>query len=286
MGRKFSLRDFGAGTVLGLVIGTSGLAAAAMNYETWLKLSQDYKVGYVAGFIQMANLARNLEPGGYIDTRYPFVMAKPIEFSAKIDELYKDPEYQGYSINSMMMSAAHELEKKYGKITPEERMRRRMQSQVAAIQKIREAQAKKAGKTAPAPEKIVAAPAKTVPAAKKPPKVRKWCRCDGKDPKVERAKRRAVRSEAEKAAIAAGKDPVAAGKEAVAAMKAAEKKNPPAAAAASQPASPEKASPAVAPEPAKKAATTEPEKKPAASEPARKTAAPEAAKKPAAPAKP
>lgn len=208
MRRRFSIRDFGAGAIAGLMLGTSGFAAAALGYEGWQKLSQDFKIGYVAGYLDMSNIARNLDPGGYIDTKYPKAHAKPVEWAAMVDVLYKDPAYQRYTINSMMQAAAVKLEEKYGKTDPVQRSRDRMAFQMEAMRRKKEAQAKKKG--APAPEvKHQKAPERTVSAPKKPttPKPRKWCRCDGKDPKAERAKRRAAREEAARAAAAGEKAP-------------------------------------------------------------------------------
>jgi hypothetical protein len=204
MRRRISLRDFGTGVIVGLVVGSVGLAGASFRYEGWARFSSDFKLGYINGFLDMANLARNLEPGGYVDSKYPQVeKAKPAEWAMVIDRLYKDPENQRYRIASMMQYAADELEKKYGKsMSADERVRRRMETQLALIKKKQEAAGLKEGAKPPAPPKAVVAPEKSVakPVVKKP---RKWCRCDGKNPKAERAKRRAA---AAAAAAAQGGD--------------------------------------------------------------------------------
>jgi hypothetical protein len=257
MRRKFSIRDFGAGAVVGLVIGTSGLAAAALSYTGWQKLSQDFKIGYVTGYLDMAGIARNLDPGGYVDTRYPRAHAKAVEWAALIDKLYKDPEYQSYSINSMMQAVAHKLQEQFGATSADERMKSRMARQLEMIKKRQELQAEKAGKQPPKNTKLVEAPEKKVSPPKKPT-TRKWCRCDGKDPKAERARRRAARAEAEKAA---GAKPGAETKPAV---------KPDAAKSPADAAKPEAAKPDAA--------------KPEAAKP--DAAKPEAAKSPPAPARP
>jgi hypothetical protein len=204
MRRKFSIRDFAAGAIVGVMLGTSGLAAAALGYEGWQKLSQDFKIGYVAGYLDMSNIARNLDPGGYIDTKYPKAHAKPLAWAAMVDELYRDPAYQRYTINSMMQAVAVKLEQKYGKTDPVERSRNRMAFQMEALRRQKEARAKKAG--TPVPEvKHEKAPDRSVVATPKKPPTRKWCRCDGKDPKAERAKRRAAREAAAKAATGGAK---------------------------------------------------------------------------------
>src|SRR5689334_2763415 len=185
---QFSLRDFGAGAILGLVLGTAGISAASLGYTGWSKFSQDFRIGYVTGFLSMANLARNLDPGGWVDSKYPMVAAKPFEWAAKVDELYKDPENQHYTINSMLQQAAHDLQKKYGKPMPaEQRAFLRMQQQLAAVKKRREAQGLDPNMRPKKDPKLLEATPKVVPPAA--PKPRKWCRCDGKNPKEERAKR-------------------------------------------------------------------------------------------------
>ena len=185
---RISFRDFIAGAVFGLLVGSATLSVASIRYEGWARLSQDFKTGYVTGFLSCANLVRNLDPGGFLDSKYPAVpQATPTEWAAAVDQLYKDPANQGYSIHSILQSAAQEMERKYGKaIDPHIRAAQRALSQMARLKKKSEAE----GPVVKKPEKIVKAPEKTVkqPVTKKP---RKWCRCDGKDPKVERAKRRA-----------------------------------------------------------------------------------------------
>lgn len=195
MRKQGSARGFCAGVIVGAMIGSAGLAAAALGQQGWAKLSQDFRVGYVTGFLQMANLARNLDPGGYIDIKYPQVpKARPVAWAAEVDRLYKDPENQKYTITSIMQLAASELEKKYGKaLDPQERTRRRMEYQLQALARKREA----AGLKPKDPTKQAIAPERTVkPAPPKPkepakPKQKKWCRCDGKDPQAERQRRRA-----------------------------------------------------------------------------------------------
>ncbi len=187
-----SVRGFCAGVVVGVMIGSAGLAAAAFGYNGWQKFSQDFKVGYVFGFLEMANLARNLDPGGYLDIKYPMVpKAKPVHWADEVNRLYADPANQKYSMTSIMQLASHELQKKFGSApSPEERTRRRMEQQLEALRRKREALGlaeKDPKRQAIAPEKVV----EPSPAAPAEPKKKKWCRCDGKDPAAERARRRA-----------------------------------------------------------------------------------------------
>jgi hypothetical protein len=213
------------GVLIGLLIGSAGVAAATFWVQGWQRFSDDFKVGYINGFLDMANLARNLQPGGWVDTKYPQVpQAKPVEWANVVNELYKDPANARYSITSILQTAAQRLEAKYGRAeTPEQRTLQRMQHQLEMMRKKRE----KAGlpveppKAASTPTKVPGA-VKTSETtaekkeAKKP--ARKWCRCDGKDPKAARAARKAAaaKKEAEEAAkgnaAAAAKTPPAADK--------------------------------------------------------------------------
>ncbi|MFN2375618.1 MAG: hypothetical protein ABR538_03725 [Candidatus Binatia bacterium] len=192
MRTRTSLRGFLIGVLVGVLAGSAGMAAAAIGYKGWSRFTTDFKAGYIAGFLDMASLARNLQPGGYVDEHYPEVpTVKILEWRTMVEELYQDPKNQKYSMTSLLQLAAHKLVEKHGKgFSPEERTLRRMQGQLEALKRRQE----KAG-IAPTPEKpkLLEAPAKVVaPPAKEDvrPK-RKWCRCDGKIPKEERVRRKA-----------------------------------------------------------------------------------------------
>jgi len=180
------------GVLLGTVIGSAGLSVAAFGYPGWQKFSEEFKVGYITGFLDMSHLARNLAPGGWVDTKYPMVSkAKPREWAATIDTLYQKPENQNYTVTSILQLASHKLQDKYGKDSPEERTTRKMKAQLEAARKKHEANVA-AGKVPP-PEKTPPprAPGKGVKLSDLAPK-KKWCRCDGKDPKQARAARKAA----------------------------------------------------------------------------------------------
>lgn len=196
-----SLRGFTSGVLVGILVGSAGVSVAAIGYKGWSKFSPDFRAGYAAGFVDMSNLARNLDPGGYIDTNYPYIVgARAHDWSALVDELYKKPEYQGHTITSMMQLATKILEERFGKTSPPEaRTARKMQLQLEALRQKREEMGlpPDEGKST-----VTEAPAKSVepakPAVRPAPKPRKWCRCDGKDPKVARAERRAAAQAARK----------------------------------------------------------------------------------------
>src|SRR3569832_948218 len=84
-----SSRAIGAGILVGKLIGSAGIAAAGFGWKAWSSLKTDYKLGYVGGFLDMANLARNLQPGGWVDTKYPYLpQVKPYLCAAELDQLY------------------------------------------------------------------------------------------------------------------------------------------------------------------------------------------------------
>jgi len=208
MSDRKTIRGFAAGVLVGVVIGSAGIGAAAIGHKGWMRFSEDFRGGYVAGFIEMANLARNLQPGGWVDQRYPYLpQVKWIEWRDTVTQLYVDPENQSYSISSMLQLASHELEKKYGKAgDPQLRVMEKMKTQLSAVVKNRELTAAKnpaagAAAVAPAPASsptIVVQPSSPMTRVEIP-RVRKWCRCDGKDPKAAQAERQARAKAAEAA---------------------------------------------------------------------------------------
>lgn len=217
--RRFrSITILVAGVLLGIVLGTAGVGNAAFSYQAWHQLSEDFKNGYIVGFLAMAKLARNADPSGWVDKHYPLVKdAKPVEYRRKLDELYAKPENQKYNIDSMFQLVAHELGKTHKVLTGEERQIMAMRDQLTQMRKAQIARLQSQGKPIPPellqplPENpdLTVKPPKTPPKPKgvsKAPKPRKWCRCDGKDPKAERAKRRAARAAAQQQANPADKD--------------------------------------------------------------------------------
>ena len=119
MKRHRSPRGFGRGVFVGLlaglVLGSSAMVLAAPTGKGWARFTEDFRFGYVFGFLDMANVARNLDPGGYVDEKYPlWPQAKPTEWKALVDELYRNPENQKYPLTGILRMAGVTLEKKYG----------------------------------------------------------------------------------------------------------------------------------------------------------------------------
>lgn len=211
---------------MGTILGSAGVAAATFGLKGWTRFSEDFRNGYVNGFLDMANLARNLEPGGWVDKRYPYLPAvRPQEWRGVIDKLYTEPANKDYLITSMMQLAAKRLEDRYGKAEdPLLRQKRRSDAQMEAVRRKMAAEGgagsaetespktaqTESPKTAQTQSPKTAAPAGTKPSAEPvkipvEPRSRKWCRCDGTDPKAAREKRRAEAAAAEAAEEAAEK---------------------------------------------------------------------------------
>lgn len=164
MKRHGSPSGFGRGVFVGLlaglVLGSSAMVLAAPTGKGWARFTEDFRFGYVFGFLDMANVARNLEPGGYVDERYPlWPQAKPTEWKALVDELYRNPENQKYPLTAILRMAGENLEKKYG---PAPSIVERLKPQLSTLMKVAEeskaaaaAKAKAEGKPDPAEAKAV-----------------------------------------------------------------------------------------------------------------------------------
>lgn len=171
MKRHGSSRGFGrglfVGLLAGLVLGSSAMVLAAPTGKGWTRFTEDFRFGYVFGFLDMANLARNLEPGGYVDEHYPlWPKVSPMEWKTMVDELYRNPENQKYSMTGILQLAAVNLEKKYG---PAPSVVERIKPQLAGLLKAAEerkaaaaAKAKAEGKPDPEAGKVAAKAAEKV----------------------------------------------------------------------------------------------------------------------------
>lgn len=194
-----SLRGFVVGVLVGSVIGSAGVAGATFGLKGWSRFTEDFRNGYVNGFLDMANLARNLEPGGWVDKRYPYLPAvKPQEWRGVVDKIYTEPANKDYLITSVMQLAGKRLEDRYGKAEdPLLRQKRRSEAQMAALRKKLDEDAKKGKPVTPAAKPAESAkPAVEKPSSEPvqvpaPPRSKKWCRCDGTDAKAAREKRKA-----------------------------------------------------------------------------------------------
>ncbi len=157
---------FGAGILLGFVIGSTSLAMATFGYKGWQRFSRDFQVGYLTGFLDMANLARNLDPDGFIEEKYPtWPKATLADWHNAVNKLYQDPENQQYGMYAMMRLAGAELEKKYGPPpSAAERLTPAFKQQIEKARKVELAARAKAGdKPAPAAAPPAAPPAAAAP---------------------------------------------------------------------------------------------------------------------------
>ncbi|HYC00985.1 MAG TPA: hypothetical protein VEC57_17760 [Candidatus Limnocylindrales bacterium] len=163
-------RGFVTGLIVGLLIGSVSVSIAAVGYKAWSRVSPDYRMGYVNGYFDMAMLARNLHPGGFVDERYPvFPQARARDWVEAVDKAYQNPANQKYSMYSILQVAAGELEKKFGKPpTPLERLAPRLKQQLEGAREHTELMQK---------QKRTAAAKPAAPVVPKPPKKKIWCKC-------------------------------------------------------------------------------------------------------------
>lgn len=180
-----SLRGFVPGLLLGLLLGSAGVAGAGIYYKGWQRFSNDFKTGYVTGFLDMARLARNLDPDGWVNKKYPDSgKAAFVEWANMLDVLYKKPENQEYSVASLLQLAAAELQKKYP--PPPDAPDPEQQKTVEAIHRLQEKARQidaKSGKApdaaaAPVPDAKYEGEAKPIPPKTAKRTEPKFCRCD------------------------------------------------------------------------------------------------------------
>lgn len=156
--------------VLGFAIGSASMATAAFSYKGWQRFSGDFRLGYLAGFFDMANLARNLDPGGFIDENYPvWPNVKLYQWREMVSKLYEDPENREYGMYAMMRLAGEEMKKKYGPApTAVERLTPRFKEQVERARKAQEAKRAGSGDSKTGAPVVVPAPQSKTPATPRP----------------------------------------------------------------------------------------------------------------------
>ncbi len=205
-----------AGIVLGFVIGSTSVAVAAFGYKGWQRFGRDFQVGYLAGFFDMANLARNITPGGFIDERYPlWPKATLADWHDAVNEVYENPDNQGYGMYEIVQLAAVELKKKYGpaptaveRLAPilNEQLKRARQGVNAAKAKAESQMPAVTGTSAATGAAVAAAPPKLPaepPASPWAHKKRRCCAC----PDAAKDSAGEEKAGADSAAVAAKREP-------------------------------------------------------------------------------
>lgn len=167
------------GIVLGFVIGSASIATATFGYKGWQRFGGEFQLGYLAGFFDMANLARNLDPGGFVDENYPvWPNVRLREWQQTVDGLYQDPKNQEYGMYAMLRIAAAEMKKKHGPgQTTIERLAPRFRQQIDRAKKAEAAARAGSGDSKPAAPAVTGAPPKPASAAPPSPWGRKKRRC-------------------------------------------------------------------------------------------------------------
>jgi hypothetical protein len=113
--RPRRLPTLAIGFALGVVVGSSGLAAAAFGRQGWERFGPMFKQGYVAGFLECVRIAKALDPFSYVATQFPAPpKAKPDVWMRKIDELYAMDEHKNRTLPQLLIIAGGKLEKDYG----------------------------------------------------------------------------------------------------------------------------------------------------------------------------
>ena len=103
------------GVTLGLVVGSTGVAAAAFGKKGWERWGSMFQGGYVAGFVDCVRVAKAREGSSLIALSYMVpVNAKAVHWQSKVSELYAKKENHNRPMSQIMAMAGNELVGKLG----------------------------------------------------------------------------------------------------------------------------------------------------------------------------
>jgi len=107
-------RGLVVGATLGLVLGGAASALSLMGKQAWEGLSPAMRAGYMAGFTDCLRLAKVNDPDGWLARTYLVPPVTPIQWSAKVNELYEMKVYQDSPLYQMVMVAGRKLASETG----------------------------------------------------------------------------------------------------------------------------------------------------------------------------
>ena len=84
-----------AGTLIGLILGTSAVSLAEFQKSGWQRFNGMFRAGYVAGFNDAIRIAKNRAAGSYLDVGFTLPAdAKVSDWLKVINKLYEKKEYE------------------------------------------------------------------------------------------------------------------------------------------------------------------------------------------------
>jgi hypothetical protein len=108
------VRGVAVGFLVGVLLASGGIALAAMGKAAWSRLDPLVRGGYVAGFTDCLRMAKANDPEGWLATNYILPPVKPIQWVAKVDELYEQKDLQNAPLHQVLLLAGHKLAEETG----------------------------------------------------------------------------------------------------------------------------------------------------------------------------
>lgn len=109
-------KGFALGVVAGAVLGSAAMAGASVTYKAWSRGSDDFRIGYIHGFLDVVRMAKNENPFGEIDRRYHlWAEVKPFEWYMHLVQFYRKEENHKYETSAALEFVSAELQQKHGK---------------------------------------------------------------------------------------------------------------------------------------------------------------------------
>ncbi len=104
-----------AGTLIGLVLGTSAVSLAEFKKSGWQRFNGMFRAGYVAGFNDAIRIAKHRAAGSYLDTGFKVPMnAKVSDWLKTINRLYEKKEYEHLAVSQLIQLAGEEMMEEFG----------------------------------------------------------------------------------------------------------------------------------------------------------------------------
>jgi hypothetical protein len=103
------------GLALGVSIGSIGLAYAGIMKDGWEKQSDQFKLGYIAGFKDVIVMAKGTSPSSYLDQQYKVPpRGRLIDWLAAVNRAWADEKNADSSIQRVMAIASVEMDEQFG----------------------------------------------------------------------------------------------------------------------------------------------------------------------------
>lgn len=144
---------------------TATTGSAATPAKVWKEQKQDFRLGYLVGFYDAANISRKLHPMDYLDTTFPRIEgADPYVMEAAMRNIYAQDEFADANVIKVLIAALKEIGKTHTVIDGAERFRRRwveMKGGPESLARLEEAYRRKQAVAASTDGQVTAKPSPT-----------------------------------------------------------------------------------------------------------------------------